>query len=228
MSNNPFLKQKNTNNRFNNLISDTQTSSSNNIFLQKKQKNIDVVTKVSDKKQTHMDVVKTVSDKKQTVSDKKQKVFVLEEEFPLLCESHSTLIENTLKFTDAVNTVIAEEIVEEAKVLPKWVSYSRQNGTTIFYEGSYILEKLRLEKEQQILENSPNVLMKNVIDKLQKKWDNFKVDYDLIHGDGSYADMYILPPVYGPEYELDEEDYYDDVNSNEYLDTNEYFEEYIE
>jgi hypothetical protein len=228
MSNNPFLKQKNTNNRFNNLISDTQPSSSNNTFLQKKQKNIDVVTKVSDKKQTHMDIDTKVSNKKQTVSDKKQKVFVLEEEFPLLCESHSTLIENTLKFTDAVNTVIAEEIVEEAKVLPKWVSYSRQNGTTIFYEGSYILEKLRLEKEQQILENSPNVLMKNVIDKLQKKWDNFKVDYDLIHGDGSYADMYILPPVYGPEYELDEEDYYDDVNSNEYLDTNEYFEEYIE
>jgi hypothetical protein len=229
MSNNPFLKQKNTNNRFNNLISDTQSVSSNNTFLQKKQKNIDVVTKVSDKKQT---VVKTVSDKKQTVvktvSDKKQKVFVLEEEFPLLCESHSTLIENTLKFTDAVNTVIAEEIVEEAKVLPKWVSYSRQNGTTIVYEGSYILEKLRLEKEQQILENSPNTLMKNVMNKLQKKWEKFKVDYDLIYGDGSYAHMYILPPVYGPEYELDEEDYYDDVNSNEYLDTNEYFEEYIE
>jgi hypothetical protein len=232
MSNNPFLKQKNTNNRFNNLISDTQSVSSNNTFLQKKQKNIDVVTKVSDKKQTHMDVVTKVSDKKQTVvktvSDKKQKVFVLEEEFPLLCESHSTLIENTLKFTDAVNTVIAEEIVEEAKVLPKWVSYSKQNGTTIVYEGSYILEKLRLEKEQQILENSPNTLMKNVMNKLQKKWEKFKVDYDLIYGDGSYAHMYILPPVYGPEYELDEEDYYDDVNSNEYLDTNEYFEEYIE
>jgi hypothetical protein len=182
---------------------------------------MDVVTKVSDKKQTHMDVVKKVSNKKQTV-------FVLEDEFPLLCESQTTLIENNLKFTDAVNTVIEEEIVEEAKVLPKWVSYSRQNGTTIVYEGSYILEKLRLEKEQQYLENSPNVLMKNVIDKLQKKWEKFKVEHDLIYGYGSYADMYILPPVYGPEYELDEEDYYDDTNSNEYLDTNEYFEEYIE
>jgi hypothetical protein len=220
MSNNPFLRQKNTNNRFNNLISDTQSVSSNNTFLQKKQKNNDVDTKVS-KKQTHMDVVKKVS-------DKKQKVFVLEDEFPLLCESQTTLIENTLKFTDAVNTVIPEEIVEEAKVLPKWVSYSRQNGNTIVYTGSYILEKLRLEKEQQLLENTPKVLMKNVIDKLQKKWGKFKVEYDLIHGDGSYDNLYILPPVYGPEYELDDEDYYDDTNSNEYLDTNEYFEEYIE
>ena len=226
MSNNPFLKQKNTNNRFNNLISDTQSVSSNNTFLQKKQKNNDFVkpdTKVS-KKQTHMDVVKPDT----KVVNKKQTVFVLEEEFPLLCETHTTFIENTLKFTDAVNTVIAEEIVEEAKVLPKWVSYSRQNGTTIVNTGSYIIEKLRLEKEQQILENSPNVLMKNVIDKLQKKWEQFKVEYDLIHGDGSYDNLYILPPVYGPEYELDDEDYYDDENSNEYLDTNEYFEDYIE
>ena len=205
MSNNPFLKQKNTNNRFNNLISDTQSVSSNNTFLQKKQKNNDFVkpdTKVS-KKQTHMDVVKPDT----KVVNKKQSVFVLEEEFPLLCESHTILIENTLKFTDAVNTVIAEEIVEEAKVLPKWVSYSRQNGTTIVNTGSYIIEKLRLEKEQEILENSPNVLMKNVIDKLQKKWEQFKVEYDLIHGDGSYDNLYILPPVYGPEYELDDEDY---------------------
>ena len=226
MSNNPFLKQKNTNNRFNNLISDTQSVSSNNTFLQKKQKNNDFVkpdTKVS-KKQTHMDVVKPDT----KVVNKKQTVFVLEEEFPLLCETHTTFIENTLKFTDAVNTVIAEEIVEEAKVLPKWVSYFRQNGTTIVNTGSYIIEKLRLEKEQEILENSPNVLMKNVIDKLQKKWEQFKVEYDLIHGDGSYDNLYILPPVYGPEYELDDEDYYDDENSNEYLDTNEYFEDYIE
>ena len=104
MSNNPFLKQKNTNNRFNNLISDTQSVSSNNTFLQKKQKNNDFVkpdTKVS-KKQTHMDVVKPDT----KAVNKKPTVFVLEEEFPLLCESHTTLIENTLKFTDAVNTVI--------------------------------------------------------------------------------------------------------------------------
>ena len=224
MSNNPFLKQKNTNNRFNNLISDTQSVSSNNTFLQKKQKNNDVDTKVS-KKQTHMDVPVKPDTK---VSNKKQPVFVLEDEFPLLCESHTALIENSLKFTDAVNTVIPEAIVEEAKVLPKWVSYSRQNGTTIVYTGSYILDKLKLEKEQQILENSPNVLMKNVIDKLQKKWEKFKVEYDLIHGDGSYDNFYISSPVYGQEYDLDDEDYYDDTNSNEYLDTNEYFEDYIE
>ena len=224
MSNNPFLKQKNTNNRFNNLISDTQSVSSNNTFLQKKQKNNDVDTKVS-KKQTHMDVPVKPDTK---VSNKKQPVFVLEDEFPLLCESHTALIENSLKFTDAVNTVIPEAIVEEAKVLPKWVSYSRQNGTTIVYTGSYILDKLKLEKEQQILENSPNVLMKNVIDKLQKKWEKFKVEYDLIHGDGSYDNLYISSPVYGQEYDLDDEDYYDDTNSNEYLYTNEYFEDYIE
>ena len=64
--------------------------------------------------------------------------FVLEEEFPLLCESHSTLIENTLKFTDAVNTVIAEETVAEELVRPKWVSYSRQNGTTIVHQGTHV------------------------------------------------------------------------------------------
>ena len=113
-------------------------------------------------------------------------------------------------------------------MLPKWVSYSRQNGTTIVYTGSYILEKSRVEKEQQLLENSPNTLMKNVVDKLQKKWGKFKVEYDLIYGDGTYDNLYILPPVYGPEYDLDDEDYYDDTNSNEYLDTNEYFEDYIE
>jgi hypothetical protein len=216
---NPFLKQKNTNNRFNNLVSDKPVVSSNNTFLPKKQTTIDV-TKTNAVKNTDTNIKTTIS----------KKGVIFEEEFPLLCETHASLMpnENTFKFTDAVNTVTAEETIEEAKVLPKWVSYCRQNGTTIVNQGSYILEQLLLEKEQQILENSPNTLMKNVVDKLEKKWDKFRIDYDLIYGDGSYNETYILPPIYGPEYELDDEDYYEDVSSNEHFDTTEYFEEYIE
>jgi len=219
---NPFLKQKNTNNRFNNLVSDKPVVSSNNTFFPKKQTNIDV-TKTNAVK--HIDT-KPI-DTKPTIS---KKGVTFEEAFPLLCETHASLIsnENTFKFTDAVNTVIAEETIEEAKVLPKWVSYCRQNGTTIVNQGSYILEQLRLEKEQEILDNSPNTLMKNVVDKLEKKWGKFRIDYDLIYGDGSYNETYILPPIYGPEYELDDEDYYEDASSNEHFDTTEYFEEYIE
>ena len=222
MSNNPFLKQKNTNNRFNNLITDKNDASSKNTFLPKKQEEfIPNINKVSNT---------TVSNKKPIVSNKKPNVFVLEEEFPLLCETHAAVMtnENTFKFTDAVNTVIAAETIAEEVVRPKWVSYSRQNGNTIINQGSHVLERLKQYNEQQILENSPNTLMKNVVDKLQKKWGKFKVEYDLIYGDGSYDNLYILPPVYGPEYDLDDEDYYDDTNSNEYLDTNEYFEDYIE
>jgi hypothetical protein len=210
MSNNPFLKQKNTNNRFNNLITEKPISSSKNTFLPKKQEElIPNVTKMSNKKQT---------------------VFVLEEEFPLLCESHASLMtnENTFKFTDAVNTVMEAETIAEEVVRPKWVSYARQNGITIVNQGSYVLERLKRDQEQENLENSPNTLMKNVTDKLEKKWEKFRVDYDLIHGEGAYIQTYILPPVYGPEYELDDEEYYEDNSSNEYFDTNEYFDEYIE
>ena len=221
MSNNPFLKQQKTNNRFNNLISDNPVESSKNTFLPKRQPNVDVIkpdTKTSDTKTT-------ISNK-----NKNKKGVIFEEEFPLLCETHASLMtnENTFKFTDAVNTVIAEEIIEEAKVLPKWVSYSRQNGTTIVYQGSYVLEKLKKCKEQEILDNSPNTLMKHITEKMQKKWEKFRIDYDSIHGDGSYVQEYILPPVYGPEYELDDDDYYDDNSSNEHFDTNEHFDEYIE
>ena len=221
MSNNPFLKQKNTNNRFNNLITEKPVASSKNTFLSKKQD--DLIPNVIKTTVPNTTVSKT------TVSNKKKTVFVLEEEFPLLCESHASLInENTFKFTDAVNTVIAEETVAEELVRPKWVSYSRQNGTTIVHQGTHVLEKLKRYNEQQILENSPNTLMKNVVDKLEKKWGKFRIDYDLIHGDGTYIQMYTLPPVYGPEYELDDDDYYEENSSNEHLDTNEYFEEYIE
>lgn len=217
MSNNPFLKQKNTNNRFNNLISDKPVVYSNNTALHKKQTNIDA---------TKTNAVKTI-DTKIPIS---KKGVIFEAEFPLLCETHASIIpnENTFKFTDAVNTVIAEETIEEAKVLPKWVSYSRQNGTTTVYQGTYVLEKLRLEKEQQILDNSLNNLMTHITDNLQKKWGKFRIDYDLIYGDGSYNDTYILPPVYGSEYDLDDDDYYEDASSNEHFDTTEYFEEYIE
>ena len=102
MSNNPFLKQKNTNNRFNNLITEKPVASSKNTFLSKKQD--DLIPNVPNTTVPNTTVSKT------TVSNKKKTVFVLEEEFPLLCESHASLInENTFKFTDAVNTVIAEE-----------------------------------------------------------------------------------------------------------------------
>ncbi len=203
---NPFLKQKNTNNRFNSLISDKPDIFSKNSFSHKQQ--TDVVSK----------------------KNLTKKQFVLEEEFPLLCETQSspTTSENTCKFKDAVNMVIPEEIIEEVKVLPKWVSYSRQNGTTIINQGSYILEKIKKEHEQQILDNSPNTLMKHITDKLQKNWEQFRIDYDLIYGEGSYNQEYILPPVYGPEYENDDDDYYDDNSSNEYNDNNEYLEEYME
>jgi hypothetical protein len=214
MSNNPFLKQKNTNNRFNNLITEKPIVSSKNTFLPKKQE---------------APIPNIIKMNNTSVSNKKKAVFVLEEEFPLLCETHASLItnENTFKFTDAVNTVI-EETVEEEVVRPKWVSYARQNGTTIVHQGTHVLEKLKRYNEQQLLENSPNTLMKNVVDKLEKKWEQFRVDYDLIHGEGAYIQTYILPPVYGQEYELDDEEYYEDTSSNEHFDTNEYFEEYIE
>lgn len=224
MSTNPFLKQKPTNNRFNSLISDQPVSSFKNTFLSKK----------TDNTSTNNTSINNTSTNKPTVSkpivSKNKKGVIFEEEFPLLCEAHDSLMtdENAFKFTDAVNTVIAEEIKEEEKVLPKWVSYSIQNGTTIVYHGSYVLEKLRLEKEKQLLENTPNTLMKTVTDKLQKNWEKFRVDYDLIHGDGSYNQEYILPPIYGPEYELEDEDYYEDNSSSEYIDTNEYLDEYIE
>ena len=249
MSTNPFLKQKTTNNRFNSLISDQPVSSFKNTFLSKKTditttnntttnnttvkntttNNTTVKNTSTNNTSTNNTSTNNTSTNKPTVSKNKKGV-IFEEEFPLLCETHDSLMtdENAFKFTDAVNTVIAEEIKEEAKVLPKWVSYSIQNGTTVVYHGSYVLEKLRLENEKQLLENTPNTLMKTVTDKLQKKWEKFRVDYDLIHGDGSYNQEYILPPIYGPEYELEDEDYYEDNSSSEYIDTNEYLDEYIE
>ena len=198
MSTNPFLKQKPTNNRFNSLISDQPVSSFKNTFLSKKTDNTSTNNTSTNKPTVSKPIVS------KPIVSKNKKGVIFEEEFPLLCEAHDSLMtdENAFKFTDAVNTVIAEEIKEEEKVLPKWVSYSIQNGTTIVYHGSYVLEKLRLEKEKKLLENTPNTLMKTVTDKLQKNWEKFRVDYDLIHGDGSYNQEYILPPIYGPEYEL--------------------------
>ena len=38
---------------------------------------------------------------------------------------------------------------------------------------------------------------------MQRNWDRYQIEYDIIHGDGAYNEMYVLPPVYGEEYDDD-------------------------
>ena len=68
------------------------------------------------------------------------------------------------------------------------------------YETGYIFNK----------ENDINYNVCNVIENLQRSYEENEKVYDSINGEGAYAERFRLSPVYGSEYDTTSED--DDYN----------------
>jgi hypothetical protein len=143
--------------------------------------------------------------------------------FPELKEiKHQTneLTNNSIDFKNILN-LKTEEINNEKQdiILPGWAKLTRKHNNLAFeYKGKIQLrgietaqvKKKRLIQEQKVnveaeAEENLNEVMDNIILEMEDKWYRYEYIYDQIHGEGAYADKFILPPVYGVEYESDTE-----------------------
>jgi hypothetical protein len=121
-----------------------------------------------------------------------------------------------LSFKNVLNTKAAETNDEEPDIiLPGWIKLTRNKN---------IKKKDKVDKIEEI-EDNLNEVMDQTIFKMQCKWYQYEYIYDQIHGEGAYFDKFVLPPIYGEEYETDTEteeensDYIasdDDTMYNEY------------
>ena len=109
------------------------------------------------------------------------------------------------KFKDILNNVIKPEIeVNKIQVRPGWIEISKikTSGKIIYNYGSTIPNDIKKKQEEE-LENDPNYIMDKAVTIMQRNWDRYQIEYDIIHGDGAYNEMYVLPPVYGEDYDDD-------------------------
>lgn len=103
---------------------------------------------------------------------------------------------NTFNFKNVLNTKAVETEKKELDIiLPGWAKLSRKQTRQMRLKSAI--------KEEQ-LENL-NETMDQIIFKMEHRWNQYEYLYDQIHGEGAYADKFVLPPVYGVDYETDVE-----------------------
>ena len=141
---------------------------------------------------------------------KEVKIFNIEEtDFPemenkLLSQQTASV---NINFKDALNKqneVVLKTEIEQNNVKPGFIEITRINGKTVFKEGSitsYMIE----QNEKEEYQNTPHFIMNKAVCNMRKGWERYINEYNSIHGEGAYEDMYVLPPVYGPEYDTEEE-----------------------
>jgi hypothetical protein len=222
MSNNPF-----TNNRFNFL--DTEKKSG--IPKEKEKKN----NNEFDKKMFLRDNDRRDNDRrdndrrdndrrdksnfKPKIREKdidKPKEFILDDEmFPELVSTINKNDNTSTNFKDMLNTEIIEE--EFTGLKPGWIEiYKDKNTKEICYNNDLVTPD-----ETDIIENDPNYIMNKAITFVLTNRNKYIIKYDEMYGEGAYYDKFVMDPVYGPEYDTEEEEseiYSDSYDEYEYSD----------
>jgi len=139
---------------------------------------------------------------------------MVEEMFPTLGANISTN-ETTCNqnYKDVISTRLEKE-EEKNKVPSGWVEIRQVKGVCHYRYGSetHYQMKCRLREE---FESTPHYIMNKAVTEIMKKRDNHITEYDSIHGEGAYEERFVLPPVYGPEYDTEEEEFTDDSEEDE-------------
>ena len=230
MSKNPFLKS--TNNRFQ-ILDQDQDLETNQEFRQKKDKkpssydaSNNSFTRQYNTSRFHNRDTGYGFRKPESIKPQPVKEFDISTEiFPEMQGSsinkEETVVEpssNKTQFKDIITKVNnTNDTIYENKIKPGWVEISRVNGKTIFKKGPLTPYLIHLQ-EQEELENDPNYIMNKAITQMIINRNRYIIEYNSIHGEGAYEEMYILPPVYGPEYDTEEDDDADTNSSDEYYD----------
>ena len=195
--------------------SNSFTKSTNNF---ERPRNVECANNFERPRNTRRDDNRSSSNFKPKESVKVPEIILTPELFPELIpnsNNSSDNVSNATNFKDILNTKIEPEIDPNRNlVTPGFVEITVVNNKFIMKHGpptrSEIKMNARLERENNI-----NFCMNNVIVALATQWTKYKEDYDNLNGDGSYDELYCLPPVYGPEYDIEEEETNDEQIHNE-------------
>jgi len=235
MSNNPFLKSKESNKNSNN--NSNKTSNNRFQFLEpdeadnktlKKEKKIsskydstdNSFTKPSIRREDRREYnnYRNRPPQKKPEPIKEVTIDITTEYFPDLVPAKtesSELSEPSIKqsklyvnFKDIVNTRIQEEIIIETDIVnPGWVkiSKSKTSNELIWKYGPSTEYTIKVKKQEE-LENNINYCMNKAIETMKERWDKYEKEYDEINGEGAYAEKFRSSPVYGPEYDTESDD----------------------
>lgn len=156
---------------------------------------------------------------------KEKKYNYQENDFPDLVPSKKVLIENDQTLDTKYATIAATlnntiVISNDVTVPPGWIQYTKDKdkyGFTVKYG-----EKTRsqiLQEQKDKLKSNPRYIYNHMMATLVDNWSRYKINYDEIHGEGAYDEIYYIEPTYSSE------DFCSDVESDR--DTYDSYDEYI-
>ena len=125
-----------------------------------------------------------------------------QELFPSLSSREVTNKQLTTQdFKNALETVNIDPSTQEKKVQPGWVNIKRVNGCNVYEYGPNMITVN--DDDDDI-----NKVMNNIIEGISENRRRYIKQYDAIHDEGAYNEMFVLPPVH--DYDEDDEDGSDD------------------
>jgi hypothetical protein len=220
MSNNPF-----TNNRFNFLDIDKKTiskkdkdkekknivyESENNAFIKNPRRDND--RRDNDRRDNdrrdndRRDTFKSKSKFREKDSKTPVEFIFQDEMFPDLVPSSNEYIENvSTNFKDTLNTVTIED--EFTGLKPGWIEIYKDKETKQMLITHAEITSYRIKINQlKYFENSPNYIMDKAINFVIANRNKYINYYDNMYGEGEYENKFVMPAIYGPEYDTEEED----------------------
>jgi hypothetical protein len=236
MSNNPFLKSKESNNRFNFLDDeDTNKSSFKEYSNKSNRKNIEYdasqnsFTKPSKPRdrdrdrdsyrqnnRRHNDYRPREPSPPPVVELDANDTTLFPELTPI--KENTTIVKASTNFKDILTTVIEQEKPKTNPIPPGWVKISSINRKIVYNYGTKTDWMMKQEKQEEIqtqLDEDPNYIMFQAIEQMKKNWDLYERNYDSINGEGAYDERFRLSPVYGPEYDTESESEEEDNSQDE-------------
>ena len=139
---------------------------------------------------------------------------VSDELFPLLNHTVTPSKNTSTNFKDALNHQTEIGITENITLRPGWVQISKIDNNIVIDQANIGAYDIKMQKIQELQED-PNYIMKRVVAIMQKKWIKYRIDYDNIYGEGAYNELHYLSPVYGSEYDTDDNESLSDSNGSD-------------
>ena len=135
---------------------------------------------------------------------------------------NNKLAQTNKSYVNIVN--INKCIVQKTEVLkPGWVQIKMTNKGANVYEKKYGDKTKRqiLQEQKQELESDINYTMNNAIQRIEDKRNKYIEEYNDLHGEGAYDELYVMKPIFQSDDESDEDN---EIIDDEYSDSDNYIE----
>ena len=133
-------------------------------------------------------------------------------EFPELNSNLSANISENLitskNFKDILNTSI-KDTNSKIDIEPGLLQIIKTKEKIIFKEGPQEITNKQYEQTY-------NTMMNKTITKMIDNWETYEYNYDFMNGEGSYNETFRMQPIYGTEYDTENDSYEEDNNDDNY------------